>query len=190
MPVPGCPGPVRRIAPALRQNCIRSWPNHQLGTESKPKNLSPERSRVTPAPPFPQVSCSTPSSPARETTRHPTREAARPLPFAHAPSPRGPRAAPTPSRPDPPQPPSALRARGPQIRSMGARGPLPASAPVACAIDPNRSVWRRESPRRTGRISGGGSDSVSDGEGFSVGPRGRPMPGPWGNGPWAVGERP
>jgi len=55
MPVPSPPGPVRRISPALRQNCIRSWRNHQLGTEAKPKNLSLERSRLTPPPPFPQV---------------------------------------------------------------------------------------------------------------------------------------
>jgi hypothetical protein len=56
MPVPSHPGPVRRIAPALRQNCIRSWPNHQLRTEAKAKNPSPERSRPTPFHPLPQVS--------------------------------------------------------------------------------------------------------------------------------------
>jgi hypothetical protein len=60
MPVPGLPGPVRRISPALRQNCIRSWPNHQLGTEAKAENLSLERTRATPSPPLPQVSCVTP----------------------------------------------------------------------------------------------------------------------------------
>ena len=60
MPVPSHPGPVRRISPALRQNCIRSWPNHQLGTEAKAKNLSLERTRVTPSPPLPQVSRVTP----------------------------------------------------------------------------------------------------------------------------------
>ena len=56
MPVPSRPGPVRRIAPALRQNTIRSWRNHQLGIEAKPKNPSLERTRATPSPPFPQVS--------------------------------------------------------------------------------------------------------------------------------------
>jgi hypothetical protein len=56
MPVPSHPGPVRRIAPALRQNCIRSWRNHQLGIEAKAKNPSLERTRLTPPPPFPQVS--------------------------------------------------------------------------------------------------------------------------------------
>ena len=56
MPVPGCPGPVRRISPALRQNCIRSWPNHQLRTEAKAKNPSLERTRPTLSSPLPQVS--------------------------------------------------------------------------------------------------------------------------------------
>src|SRR3984957_9092931 len=55
MPVPSHPGPVRRIAPALRQNCIRSWPNHQLGTGGRAKNLSLERTLLTPSPPLPQV---------------------------------------------------------------------------------------------------------------------------------------
>jgi hypothetical protein len=65
MPVPSHPGPVRRIAPALRQNCIRSWRNHQLGIEAKAKNPSLERTRLTPPPPFPQVSppTSSPSAP-------------------------------------------------------------------------------------------------------------------------------
>jgi hypothetical protein len=77
MPVPSRPGPVHRIAPALRQNCIRSWPNHQLGTEAKAKNLSLERTRATPPPPLPQVSrpTSVPPAPARrrESPRRPGR---------------------------------------------------------------------------------------------------------------------
>src|SRR6202046_4863754 len=64
MPVPSHPGPVRRISPALRQNCIRSWPNHQLGTEAEAKNLSLERPRATPSPPLPQVSRPTSVAPA------------------------------------------------------------------------------------------------------------------------------
>ena len=53
---PAGPLPCRRISPALRQNCIRSWPNHQLRTEGKAKNPSLERTRLTPSPPLPQVS--------------------------------------------------------------------------------------------------------------------------------------
>jgi len=33
--------PDRRISPALRQNFIRSWPNHQLEAAMTTKNLSP-----------------------------------------------------------------------------------------------------------------------------------------------------
>jgi hypothetical protein len=71
VPVPSRPGPVRRIAPALRQNCIRSWPNHQLRTEGKAKNLYLERTRLTPPPPFLQVSRPSPTPAAPETPRDP-----------------------------------------------------------------------------------------------------------------------
>jgi hypothetical protein len=40
MQVRGDLGPVRRIAPALRQNTIRSRANHQLGLAVTRKNLS------------------------------------------------------------------------------------------------------------------------------------------------------
>jgi len=33
--------PDRRISPALRQNFIRSWPNHQLEAMMTTKNLPP-----------------------------------------------------------------------------------------------------------------------------------------------------
>jgi hypothetical protein len=77
MPVPSHPGPVRRISPALRQNCIRSWPNHQLGTEAEAKNLSLERTRATPPPPLPQVSRPTSVVPAPNDRPRP---ASRPVP--------------------------------------------------------------------------------------------------------------
>ena len=71
MPVPSRPGPVRRIAPALRQNCIRSWRNHQLRTEGTAKNLSLERTRLSPSPPLPQISAQTSAPAAPETARDP-----------------------------------------------------------------------------------------------------------------------
>jgi surface antigen len=55
MSVRGDLGPVRRISPALRQNFIRSSPNHQLEPGDARKNLSPERLLVSLAPPFTQV---------------------------------------------------------------------------------------------------------------------------------------
>ena len=55
MSVRGDLGPVRRISPALRQNFIRSSPNHQLEPGVAGKNLSPERRVVALIPLFAQL---------------------------------------------------------------------------------------------------------------------------------------
>jgi hypothetical protein len=62
----------------LRQNCIRSWPNHQLRTEAKAKNPSLERTRPTLSPPLPQVSRPNVSR-TRPKSRH-TQLVSRPVP--------------------------------------------------------------------------------------------------------------
>src|SRR5216684_3923488 len=69
MPVPSNAG---RSAESLRrcvQNCIRSWLNHQLRTEGRAKNLSLERTLLTPSPPLPQVSPVTPVARAPQRRR-------------------------------------------------------------------------------------------------------------------------
>jgi hypothetical protein len=55
MPVRGYLGPVRRISPALRQNFIRSSPNHQLKAGVDGKNLPHESRRATLFPVLSQV---------------------------------------------------------------------------------------------------------------------------------------
>ena len=55
MPVRGDLGPVRRIAPALRQNFIRSSRNHQLEAGVGGKNLFLECAGATLLPALPQV---------------------------------------------------------------------------------------------------------------------------------------
>jgi hypothetical protein len=55
VPVRGNLGPVRRISPALRQNFIRSSPNHQLEAGVGGKNLPHEYRRATLLPVLSQV---------------------------------------------------------------------------------------------------------------------------------------
>jgi hypothetical protein len=160
MPVPSHPGPVRRIAPALRQNCIRSWPNHQLRTEAKAKNPSLERTRPTPSAPLPQVSRPN-VSPTRPKGPHTTRSSATP----------GGRIAASHERASA----STARARGRSAERESPRQPgqisgrgAPISSPVTRA-----SAWGAGGTQRVGLHAG------TWGRSPYRGPGGRPR---WGNG--------
>jgi hypothetical protein len=165
MPVPSHPGPVRRIAPALRQNCIRSWPNHQLGTEAKAKNLSLERTRVTPSPPLPQVSRATPVASASAGVAELVSPAANTAsssataPFRRAVAALGVTG---------PQGRCSPGATGRSRRAGGPPGQLRDGEPAAGARS-GRARRSRESPRGQDGYRAGGSDFVAGDEGFSVG---------------------
>jgi hypothetical protein len=195
MPVPSRPGPVRRIAPALRQNCIRSWPNHQLRTEAKAKNPSLERTRPTPSPPLPKVS--RPTSVARSTqslARLASDPDPQPSPAAGRPAPAGPTEATEDTR------------AAPGV-SAGHRANCAAGKRISFKRQEQAAkAQTRKPPAARTDIGQGGSDFFTGDEGFSAGgrgdPRGRPpcgdlgevpIAGTWGEvpvGETAMGEWP